>query len=83
MNILQEDMMSNLQNALDAVDVLDNIEEELFIDIYNKRRTEKRRREIEKNAEVTFKAIENGIAKKGSFEDLAAALEELNSPLKN
>ena len=70
--------MNNLQNALDAVDLLDDEEMEVFLDIYKKISIENKRKLILENANNTFNDIKNGDAKQGNLNELIAALEDDN-----
>ncbi len=60
----------NLQQALDYVESLSSEEQDLLIEIIQKRRIEQRRKEIAANAKQTLKAVELGTAKRGTITDL-------------
>jgi hypothetical protein len=61
---------------IEAIDSMNAAEQDLLIEIIHKRRIEARREEILHNANRTFDAMNNGTAKKGSFEDLISDLED-------
>ncbi|MBM2817096.1 MAG: hypothetical protein HW421_3858 [Ignavibacteria bacterium] len=61
---------TNIQNAIDTVEMLQLEEQEIFLELFNKRLQERRRDEIARNAKETLEAIKNGKAKIGSFSDL-------------
>lgn len=60
---------------VEVVDSLNYSDQELLFEIIAKRRIDARRSEIFENAEETLKAVENGTAKKGTFQDLLSDLE--------
>ncbi|MGF1500081.1 MAG: hypothetical protein ACFB8W_25110 [Elainellaceae cyanobacterium] len=62
------------QEIIDSIESLSVEDQEQLFELIRKRRIEARRSEIAANAQETFKAIEMGTAKRGSFEDLKAYL---------
>jgi hypothetical protein len=60
----------NLQQALDYVESLSSEEQDLLIEIIQKRHIEQRRKEIAADAKQTLKAVELGTAKRGTIKDL-------------
>jgi hypothetical protein len=66
----------NLQQALDYVESLSSEEQDLLIEIIQKRRIEQRRKEIAADAKQTLKAVELGTVKRGTIKDLMADLLE-------
>ncbi len=69
-------MKYSLDNVLTAADALELEEKEIFLDIFSKRISEEKRRELLNDANETFYAIELGIAKKGDLKDLEKLLQE-------
>jgi hypothetical protein len=63
-----------LQTAIEYVEELSIEEQDLVVELIQKRRTEKRRAEIAQNATQTFAALESGTAKRGTFATLKADL---------
>lgn len=64
----------SFQTVIEYVEELSEEEQNLLIDLIQKRRIEKRRMEIAKNATETLTALRTGTAKRGSFTDLQADL---------
>jgi hypothetical protein len=64
----------SFQTVIEYVEELSEEEQNLLIDLIQKRRIEKRRMEIAKNATETLTALQTGTAKRGSFTDLKADL---------
>lgn len=67
---------SKLDQVLESIEVLSIEEQEMLIDLINRRLVEKRRDEIAKNIAQAQKDYEEGNAFQGSVEDIIA---ELNS----
>ncbi|NER19219.1 MAG: hypothetical protein F6J96_00320 [Symploca sp. SIO1C2] len=63
-----------LQTALEYVECLSVEEQNLLIELLQKRQTEQRRLEIANNSKQTLAAVQAGTAKGGTFEDLKADL---------
>ena len=71
--------MSNnisIQQVIEDIENLPPEDQDLLLELIYKRRIEKRRTEIAINAARTFKAIEQGRAKRGNINDLMADLLE-------
>lgn len=64
----------SFQTVIEYVEELSEEEQNLLIDLIQKRRIEKRRMEIAKNAIETLTALRTGTAKRGSLPDLKADL---------
>lgn len=64
----------SLQTVIEYVEELSEEEQNLLIDLIQKRRIEKRRIEIAKNATETLTALRAGTAKRGTLGDLKADL---------
>ncbi|NEU77018.1 hypothetical protein PI95_032105 [Hassallia byssoidea VB512170] len=64
----------SFQAVIEYVEELSEEEQNLLIDLIQKRRIEKRRMEIAKNATDTLTALRTGTAKRGSLTDLKADL---------
>lgn len=64
----------SFQTVIEYVEELSEEEQNLLIELIQKRRIEKRRMEIAKNATETLTALRTGTAKRGSFTDLKADL---------
>ena len=64
----------SFQTVIEYVEELSEEEQNLLIDLIQKRRIEKRRMEIAKNARETLTALRTGTAKRGSLNDLKADL---------
>ena len=67
---LERTRVSQLQQALDAVESLPPDDQETLIDLIRHRLIERRRAEIARNAEETLQAVRDGRAEYGSVEDL-------------
>ncbi len=65
-----------LQQALEYIESLSLEEQDLLLELIHKRRIEKRRGEIAKNAAQTLAAVEAGTAKRGTIVDLRFDLLE-------
>ncbi|NEQ70379.1 MAG: hypothetical protein F6K21_33780 [Symploca sp. SIO2D2] len=63
-----------LQTALEYVEYLSVEEQNLLIELLQKRQTEQRRLEITNNAKQTLAEVQAGTAQRGTFEDLKADL---------
>ena len=61
---------SALQDALDLVETLPDGEQELLLEIIARRRMDRRRVEIGRNAQETLQAVKEGKARYGSLDDL-------------
>ena len=69
--------MSNnisIQQVIEDIEHLPLEDQDLLLELIYKRRIEKRRTEIAINATRTFKAIEQGQAKRGNLNDLMTDL---------
>lgn len=66
----------SLQKAIEYVESLSLEEQDLLFELIQKRRIERRRTEIAKNATQTLAAVEVGTAKRGTLADLQADLSE-------
>ena len=66
---------SQFQQAIEVVESLPPDEQMLLIDIIRQRLIEQRRIEIASSAERTLRAVREGRAKFGTFEDLKRDLE--------
>lgn len=69
--------MSNsitFQTLIEYVEELSLEEQDLLIELIQKRRIEKRRTEIAENANQTLTALKSGTAKRGTLADLKADL---------
>ena len=67
---MEKMQVSQLQQALDAVESLPPDDQETLIDLVRHRLMERRRAEIARNAEDTLQAVRDGLAEYGSVEDL-------------
>ena len=67
---MEKMQVSQLQQALDAVESLPPDDQETLIDLVRHRLIERRRAEIARNAEDTLQAVRDGLAEYGSVEDL-------------
>ena len=67
---LERTRVSQLQQALEAVESLPPDDQETLIDLVRHRLIERRRAEIARNAEETLQAVRDGLAEYGSVEDL-------------
>lgn len=65
---------ASLQDIIDSLESLSLDEQDYLLDLIQKRKIEKRREEIAKNAQETFKAVEVGTAKRGTYDDLKSYL---------
>jgi hypothetical protein len=66
--------IASFQELIDSIEQLSLEEQNHLFELIQKRRIEKRRSSIAEKAQVTLKAVELGIAKQGSFQDLKADL---------
>jgi hypothetical protein len=66
-----------LQTAIEYIEELSIEEQDLVVELIQKRRTEKRRAEIAQNATQTFAALESGTAKRGTLDELKTNLFNL------
>ncbi len=64
----------SFQTVVEYVEALSTEEQDLLLELIQKRRVEKRRQEIANNAVQTLEAIKAGKAKRGSIADLRADL---------
>ncbi|WP_017654560.1 hypothetical protein [Fortiea contorta] len=64
----------SFQTVIEYVEALSTEEQDLLLELISKRRIEKRRQEIAKNAAQTLKSIKTGTAKHGTLEELRADL---------
>jgi hypothetical protein len=68
-------MNYTFEEALEIFDSFNYSDQEILIDVISKRMVERRRKEIKSNADETILAIEKGIAKKGSLQDLLKSID--------
>ncbi len=59
-----------LQDALDVIETLPEGDQDLLLEIVQRRRIERRRSQMARNAEETLQAVREGTAGYGSLEDL-------------
>lgn len=64
------------QEMVDSIEKLSPEDQDELFELIRKRRIEQRRSEILANAQRAFKAVDEGTAKRGSFEDLKSYLLE-------
>ena len=64
------------QEMVDSIEKLSTEEQEELFELIRKRRIEQRRTELSANARLAFKAVDEGTAKRGSFEDMKSYLLE-------
>ncbi|MEG3900271.1 MULTISPECIES: hypothetical protein [unclassified Microcoleus] len=64
----------SLQKLIEYVEVLSTEEQDLLVELIQKRRIENRREEIARNARKTLAAFKAGNAKRGNLEQLKADL---------
>jgi hypothetical protein len=64
------------QEMVDSIEKLSTEDQDELFELIRKRRIEQRRSEILANAQQTFKAVDEGTAKQGSFEDIKSYLLE-------
>ncbi len=64
------------QEMVDSIEKLSTEDQDELFELIRKRRIEQRRSEILANARLAFKAVDEGTAKRGSFEDLKSYLLE-------
>jgi hypothetical protein len=64
----------SFQTVVEYVEALSTEDQDLLLELIQKRRVEKRRQEIANNAAQTLEAIKTGKAKRGSIADLRADL---------
>lgn len=64
----------SLQQAIECVESLSLEEQDLLIELIQKRRIEQRRHEIATHATQTLEALETGTAKRGTLADFRADL---------
>jgi hypothetical protein len=65
---------TSFQTALDYVEALPPDDQDLLIELIQKRRIEQRRNAIAQNAVETFSAVKAGTAKRGTLADLRVDL---------
>jgi prlF antitoxin for toxin YhaV_toxin len=69
------------QEMVDSIEKLSTEDQEELFELIRKRLIEQRRSEILANARLAFKAVDEGTAKRGSFEDVKSyLLEEIKLP---
>jgi hypothetical protein len=68
--------MMTFQEMLDSIEKLSIEDQDELFELIRKRRIEQRRSEILANARQTFQAVDEGTAKRGSFEDIKSFLLE-------
>ena len=59
-----------LQDASDVIETLPEGDQDLLLEIVQRRRIERRRSQMARNAEETLQAVREGTASYGSLEDL-------------
>jgi hypothetical protein len=64
------------QEMVDSIEKLSTEDQDELFELIRKRRIEQRRSEILANAQIAFKAVDEGTAKRGSFEDVKSYLLE-------
>jgi hypothetical protein len=64
----------SLQTVIEYVEALSTEEQDLLLELIQKRRIEQRRKEIARNAAQTLEAIRTGTAKRGTLANLRADL---------
>jgi hypothetical protein len=64
------------QEMVDSIEKLSTEDQDELFELIRKRRIEQRRSEILANAQIVFKAVDEGTAKRGSFEDVKSYLLE-------
>ncbi|GAP98358.1 hypothetical protein [Leptolyngbya sp. NIES-2104] len=62
----------SFQTVVELVEDLSEEEQDVLIDLIQKRRILKRRQEIAQNAEKTLEAVRNGTAKRGTAAEIMA-----------
>jgi hypothetical protein len=62
------------QEMVDSIEKLSTEDQDELFELIRKRRIEQRRSEILANAQIAFKAVDEGTAKRGSFEDVKSYL---------
>jgi hypothetical protein len=65
-----------LQEMVDSIEKLSTEDRDELFELIRKRRIEQPRSEILANAQIAFKAVDKGTAKRGSFEDVKSYLLE-------
>ncbi|WP_373547067.1 hypothetical protein [Chamaesiphon sp.] len=70
------------QEMIDLIEELSTEDQDELFELIRKRRVEQRGAEILANAQIAFKAVEEGTARRGSFEDVKSYLleEEMELP---
>ena len=68
--------ISSFQEIIQSIESLSLEDQDYLFDLIRKRRIERRRSEIAENAREVLKAVENGTAKRGSFQEIKAYLLE-------
>ena len=66
--------IASFQDIIESVESLSIKDQDYLFDLIRKRRIEKRREEIAKNAQEALKAVELGTTKRGSFEEIKSYL---------
>ncbi|MCY7368177.1 MAG: hypothetical protein LH474_08490 [Chamaesiphon sp.] len=64
------------QEMVDSIEKLSTEDQDELFELIRKRRVEQRRTEIFANAQIAIKAVDEGTAKRGNFEDLKSYLLE-------
>jgi hypothetical protein len=70
------DQIMTFQEMVDSIEKLSIEDQDELFELIRKRRIEQRRSEILANAQRTFQAVDEGTAKRGSFEDIKSFLLE-------
>jgi hypothetical protein len=66
------------QEMVDSIEELSTEDQDELFELIRKRRIEQRRLEILANAQIALKAVDEGTAKRGNFEDLKSYLLEVD-----
>ncbi|MEO0849330.1 MAG: hypothetical protein AAFY50_23305 [Cyanobacteria bacterium J06648_1] len=66
----------SIQQVIEDFETLSTEDQDLLLELIHKRRIERRRTEIARNATQTLRSIETGQAKQGTLADLRADLLE-------
>ncbi len=66
----------SFQDLIEAVEAMPLEDQSLFVDLINKRITEKRRAELVSEVQNARRAFESGDVKRGSFKDLMKDLKD-------
>ena len=64
------------QEMVDSIEKLSTEDQDELFELVRKRRVEQRRSEILTNAQIVLKAVDEGTARRGNFEDVKSYLLE-------